>query len=187
LDCDIRRSLSKEQNVRTPDNNHSLVQRETIVQAILFFRGQKVILDEDLASLYGVETRILVRNVKRNLERFPHDFMFQLTQDEFGILKKRRQHPEERGGRRYAPYVFTEQGVAMVSSVLHSPQAIQVNIEIMRAFVQLREVLSNHKELATRLAEMEKNYDDRFRAVFQAIYALMETKSKAQPIGFIRD
>lgn len=142
--------------MRNPDNNQSLVQRETIAQAILFFRRQKVLLDEDLASLYGVETRILVRNVKRNLERFPNDFMFQLTQDEFGILTKRRQRPDGRGGRRYAPYVFTEQGVAMVSSVLHSPQAIQVNIEIMRAFVELREALSNHKELATRRAEMEK-------------------------------
>jgi len=173
--------------MRTPDNNQSLVTHETIAQAILFFRGQKVILDEDLASLYGVETRILVRNVKRNLERFPHDFMFQLIQDEFGLLTQQRQYPDGRGGRRYAPYVFTEQGVAMVSSVLHSPQAIQVNIEIMRAFVQLREVLSTHKELAARLVELEKNYDDRFRAVFQAIQALMETKSKAQPIGFIKD
>jgi hypothetical protein len=173
--------------MRTPDNNQSLVTHETIAQAILFFRGQKVILDEDLASLYGVETRILVRNVKRNLERFPHDFMFQLTQDEFGLLTQRRQYPDGRGGRRYAPYVFTEQGVAMVSSVLHSPQAIQVNIEIMRAFVQLREVLSTHKELAARHVELEKKYDGRFRAVSQAIQALMETKSKTQPIGFIKD
>jgi hypothetical protein len=93
--------------MRTPDNNQSLVTHETIAQAILFFRGQKVILDEDLASLYGVETRILVRNVKRNLERFPHDFMFQLTHDEFGLLTQRRQYPDGRGGRRYVRCFFS--------------------------------------------------------------------------------
>lgn len=168
-------------------DNQNLIPHQTITQSILLLRGQKVIIDEDLAGLYGVETRILVRNVKRNIERFPDDFMFQLNQEEFAILKNRRPPRDGRGGRRYAPYAFTEQGIAMVSSVLHSPQAIQVNIEIMRAFVHLREVLSTNKELAKRLFELERSYDERFRAVFEAIHALMETKSTRRPIGFARD
>jgi hypothetical protein len=171
----------------TRDDNRILIPHQTITQAILLLRGQKVIIDEDLSGLYGVETRILVRNVKRNIERFPDDFMFQLNEEEFILLKDRRPPREGRGGRRYAPYAFTEQGVAMASSVLHSPQAIQVNIEIMRAFVRLREMLSTNKDLAKQLVELEKRYDERFRAVFEAIHAMMGTQSNTRPIGFARD
>jgi hypothetical protein len=164
----------------------SLIPIARIEELILLIRGHKVMLDADLAELYGVETRILVRNVKRNIERFPKDFMFQLSEEEaerlrsqFGISKKGR------GGRRYLPYVFTEQGVAMLSSVLRSPRAILVNIEIMRAFVRLRRILASHKELARRLNELEKKYDKQFQVVFEAIRKLMapEPEPKRQ-IGF---
>ena len=173
--------------MRESDDDKKLIHHETISQAILLLRGQKIIIDEDLSRLYGVETRILVRNVKRNIDRFPSDFMFQLNQEEFANLKAHRLKRAGPGGRRYAPYAFTEQGIAMVSSVLHSPQAIQVNIEIMRAFVRLREVLSGNRDLAKRLGKLEKKYDERFRGVFEAINSLIEAKSKERPIGFVKD
>jgi len=125
-------------------------------------------LDAVLAELYGVETRSLVQAVQRNRERFPADFMFQLTAEEHEGLRSQVVISKGRGGRRYPPYAFTEQGVAMLSSVLRSPRAVQVNIEIMRAFVRLREMLASHRDLARRLDELEQRYDAQFRAVFDA-------------------
>lgn len=156
-------------------------------QNILLIRGHRVMLDADLAKLYGVTTKRLNEQVQRNNKRFPSDFMFQLTLEEaerlrsqFATLKTGRgQH------RKYRAYAFTEQGVAMLSSVLHSERAIQVNIAIMRAFVQLREMISSNKGLARRLNELEKKYDSQFRIVFEAIRELMaEPESKIKRIGF---
>ena len=158
------------------NENTGIATVEQIEQAILLLRGQKVMLDRDLAALYGVETKNLNKAVRRNLDRFPADFMFQLTVDEadalrfqFGTLK-RGQH------FKYLPCAFTEQGVAMLSSVLNSQRAIQVNVAIMRAFVRLREVLSLHKDLAHKLAELERkieNHDESIRTLFEAIRQLM--------------
>jgi len=157
---------------------------ERITESILLIRGQKVIIDSVLAELYGVETKVLLQAVKRNIERFPDDFMFQLEKQEVAIL--RSQFVTSRwGGRRYPPCVFTEQGVAMLSSVLRSPQAIQVNIEIMRAFVGLRRLLADHADLAKKLATLERKYDDKFKVVFEAIRELMRPPEKSKrPIGF---
>jgi len=161
---------------------------EYIAQAIRVIRNQKVLLDADLAALYGVETKVLLQAVKRNHERFPDDFMFQLTTVEFNDLRSQLV-TSSWGGRRYRPYAFTEQGVAMLSSVLRSPQAIAVNIEIMRAFVRLRELLASHKALAKRLEELEAKTDTRFKQVFEAIRQLMlpPDPPKKRQIGFVRD
>lgn len=158
---------------------------ERIERSILWVRGQKVMLDRDLASLYGVKTRVLVQAVKRNIERFPEDFMFQLTSDEFEILRSQSVISRQWGGRRYPPYVFTEQGVAMLSSVLRSKRAVRVNIEIMRTFVRLRRMLASHEELARQLDALEKKYDAQFRVVFEAIRQLMKPpEPKRRRIGF---
>lgn len=158
---------------------------ERIERAILLIRGQKVMLDADLAALYEVETRVLVQAVRRNQERFPEDFMFQLTQQEFHDLRSHAVISRTWGGRRYPPYAFTEQGVAMLSSVLRSTRAIQVNVEIMRAFVRLRQMLASHAELAQRLDELEKKYDAQFKVVFDAIRQLMTPPTRQQrQIGF---
>ncbi len=166
----------------------ALVPSPRIERCILEIRGQRVMLDADLATLYGVPTKALVQAVKRNIERFPADFMLQLTTAEFSNL--RSQSVTSRwGGRRYAPYAFTEQGVAMLSSVLRSPQAIRVNIEIMRAFVRLRQLLASHADLSRKLDALEKKYDRQFKVVFDAIRQLMEPpaeRSKAR-IGFKGD
>jgi hypothetical protein len=160
---------------------------ETIAQRILVVRGLKVMLDSDLASLYEIETFNLNKAVKRNQPRFPADFMFQLTAEEYtalrfqlGILTAGRgQH------RKYRPYVFSELGVAMLSSVLNSERAVCVNIAIMRTFVRLREILSTHKDLARKLAVLESKYDKQFKIVFDAIRRLMaEPEPKHRPIGF---
>ena len=158
-----------------------------IEQAILLLRGYKVMLDFDLAELYGVETKALKRAVRRNLPRFPADFMFMLTVKEFGIL--RSQFGTSRwGGLRYRPYAFTEQGVAMLSSVLRSERAVRVNIEVMRAFVRLRALLSSHEDLGRKLAALERKYDAQFKVVFDAIRQLMVPPlSTRRPIGFVRD
>ena len=164
---------------------------ERIVQSILVIRGLKVLLDSDLAMLYGVETRVLVQAVKRNLERFPEDFMFQLDSEELALLRSQSviSNPG-RGGRRYAPYAFTEQGVAMLSSVLNSPRAIAVNIEIMRAFVRLREILASNKDLTAKLNELEhklETHDQAIAGILSAIRELMRPPEprKKQPIGFV--
>lgn len=155
---------------------------------ILFIRGQKVILDSELAILYGVETRTLLQAVKRNMARFPADFMFQLNQQEFDVLRSQSVISKQ-GGRRYPPYAFTEQGVAMLSGVLNSDRAINVNIEIMRAFVRLRQMLASNKKLAQKIDELEQKYDDKFKKVFEAIKQLMSpsTNEKKRPIGFVWD
>jgi len=157
---------------------------ERIEKAILIIRGEKVILDRDLAELYQVETKQLKRAVRRNMERFPVDFMFELTKKEFENL---RSHfgTSSWGGTRYMPLAFTEQGVAMLSSVLNSKRAIEVNIAIMRAFVKLREMLAAHKDLKRKLAALEKKYDDQFKIVFEAIAELMTPPEKSKrKIGF---
>jgi hypothetical protein len=151
----------------------NLIPAERIENAIHQVRGLRVMLDESLAELYDVETGALVRAVKRNPERFPEDFMFQLTEEEFQTLRCQTGISIGRGGRRYRPYAFTEQGVAMLSSVLRSSRAIEVNIEIMRAFVRLRHLLASNAELARKLDELEKKTDERFKRVFDAIRQLM--------------
>jgi phage regulator Rha-like protein len=169
-------------------SKQSIVPVGRIEKAILLVRKQKVMLDADLAALYGVETRVLVQAVKRNLERFPEDFMFQLSREEFAVLRSQSVTSSDWGGRRYPPYSFTEQGVAMLSSVLRSQRAIQVNIEIMRAFIRLRKMLASHAELARKLDALEKKYDAQFKEVFEAIRQLMappETKKRA--IGFRKE
>ncbi len=158
---------------------------ERIEKCILFLRGQKVILDKDLAALYGVSTKNLNKAVSRNLDRFPGDFMFQLDLQDV-INLKFQFGTSSWGGTRKLPRAFTEQGVAMLSSVLNSKRAVQVNIEIMRAFVKLREMLASHKDLALKLAEIEKKYDSQSKVVFDAIRELMtpiEPPSKPR-IGF---
>ena len=177
-----------------------------VLRAILSIRGYRVLLDSDLAALYGVETRVLVQAVKRNLTRFPADFMFRLTLDE--ARRSRSQsvildveplensqvsvveaEASSRGTNvKHLPYGFTEQGVAMLASVLRSPRAVRVNIEIVRAFVHLRRLLQTNAELAAKLAAIEKRYDNQFRAVFDAIRELMAPETKAsRPIGFRND
>lgn len=154
-----------------------------IERRIYFIRRERVMLDSDLAELYGVPTRRLNEQVSRNLERFPSDFMFQLSKTESESLRSQNATSKEgRGGRRYLPRVFTEQGVAMLSSVLKSTRAVQVNIEIMRAFVRLREILGAHADLARKLDELEAKYDKQFRMVFQAIRELM-TPPPEEPKG----
>jgi hypothetical protein len=159
---------------------------ETIAQRILIVRGLKVMLDSDLANLYQVQTKNLNKAVQRNTGRFPDDFMFRLTDHEFQSLRfQTGTSSSGRGGRRFLPFVFTEQGVAMLSSVLNSERAVCVNIEIMRTFVRLREILSTHKDLARKLAVLESKYDKQFKIVFDAIRRLMaEPEPKHRPIGF---
>jgi hypothetical protein len=158
---------------------------QPIERRILLVRGQKVMLSTDLAELYEVEPRALVQAVKRNIQRFPQDFMFQLTRQEHANLKSQIVTSSWGGARRATPYAFTEQGVAMLSSVLRSERAAQVNIAIMRAFVKLREMLASHRDLAGRLDEMERKYDAQFKVVFDAIRELMKAPEKPRRgIGF---
>ena len=176
---------------------------QPVIQSrILALREQRVMLDADLAQLYGVETRVLVQAVKRNLARFPEDFMFQLSAEEWEVLRSQSviSNAEGRGGRRTAPYAFTEQGVAMLSTVLSSPRAIAVNIEIMRTFVRVRALAATHGDLAKRLAELEdktealamnhdtfsRNTRNQLREVFDALRELMTPPDPPKrPIGFI--
>jgi hypothetical protein len=157
-----------------------------VERRILLLRGERVMLDADLAGLYDVETRSLIQAVKRNAARFPPDFMFQLTAEEAAILRSQSGiSSAAHGGRRLAPYALTEHGVAMRSSVLRSPRAVHVNIEIVRAFVRLRSILATHGDLARKLAALEKKYDAQFRTVFDAIRELMAPPAKPRrPIGF---
>jgi hypothetical protein len=184
----------------------SLIPAERIERRILLVRGQKVLLDFQLAELYGVQTKILNQAVKRNIERFPEDFMFQLSDEESSrvmgskivtldpgnevksladkqILRSQivtSKGDSGSGGRRYIPYAFTEQGVAMLSSVLHSSRAVQLNIAIMRTFVTLRRMLASNDELSCKLAALEQRYDTQFKAVFDAIRALMRETEPPQ-------
>jgi hypothetical protein len=164
----------------------SIVSVEAIERKIFLIRGQKVMLDSDLAELYGVEVKQLKRQVRRNIDRFPADFMFQLSKDEYNSLRchsgalKRGEHS------KYMPYVFTEHGIAMLSSVLNSERAVEVNIQIIRVFVKLREMIASHKDLARRLNDLEIKYDAQFKVVFDAIRALVaEPKPKEKKIGFL--
>jgi hypothetical protein len=169
--------------------NRPLIPSERIEQSILLIRDQKVMLSPSLAALYGVEPRVLIQAVRRNIERFPSDFMFQLSAEETEILKSQNVISSSfgwGGSRRATPYAFSEQGVAMLSTVLRSPRAIAVNIEIMRAFVRLRRLLASHADLARKLDSLEKKYDSQFKVVFDAIRQLMqppENKTKRE-IGF---
>jgi hypothetical protein len=160
----------------------SLVPLERIERSILLIRGHKVMLDADLAALYGVETKALNQAVRRNLSRFPGDFMFQLTQQELTNLRSQivTSNPGAKMALRRPPYAFTDQGVAMLSSVLRSKRAAAVNIEVMRAFVRLRQLLASHADLAKRLDELESKYDRQFASVFEAIRRLM-TPPPIQP------
>lgn len=159
----------------------NLLPLETIEKRILIMRGYKVMLDRHLAELYMVEAKALNRAVKRNLDRFPEDFMFQLTGAERENLKCQFGTSSWGGDRRALPYAFTEQGVAMLSSVLRSKKAIYVNIQIMRAFANLRALLSTHKDLAHKLEELEKKYDAQFKSVFDAIRMLMTPPTDTGP------
>ena len=158
---------------------------ERIESRIFMLRGHKVMLSPDLADLYEVEPKALVQAVKRNIERFPADFMFQLNLQEFENLKSQIVTSSWGGLRRATPYAFTEQGVAMLSSVLRSKRAVLVNVEIMRAFVRLRQMLAAHADLARKLAALEKRYDAQFKVVFDAIRELMTPPTGTKrPIGF---
>jgi ORF6N domain len=166
-----------------------LIPLETIERRIYVIRDHKVMMDRDLAELYCVETRVLVQAVKRNIERFPEDFMFQLDLEELKIWRSQIviSNPAAKMGLRRNPYVFTEHGILMLSSVLHSEQAVQVNIAIMRAFVRMREAMISHKEMARRIDDMERKYDTQFKAVFDALRKLMEPSAspKKRSIGYI--
>jgi len=180
------------QYVQTSDGNHfsevnipMTIPMERVENRILTIRGHRVMLDADLAELYGVPTKRLNEAVRRNAARFPEDFMFQLTVDEAESLRSQFATSNGRGGRRYIPYGFTELGVAMLSSVLNSERAVQVNIAIMRAFVRLRELAASHKDVLRRLEEMEGRYDRQFKLVFDAIRGLMEPpKIPRRRIGY---
>jgi phage regulator Rha-like protein len=162
-----------------------LIPIERIQRMIFLIRGQKVMLSMHLAELYGVQPKVLMQAVKRNMERFPEDFMFQLNREEWDILKSQFVTSSWGGMRRAAPYAFTEQGVAMLSSVLNSKRAILVNIAIMRTFVQLRKILGTHADLARKLEQLEKKYDSQFKVVFDAIRELMQhPEPSRKKIGF---
>jgi ORF6N domain len=163
-----------------PRSSTALIPTERIERAILLLRGEKVMLDEDLAALYGVPVKVLVQAVKRNVERFPKDFAYHLNWQEFRNLKSQivTSSLAGHGGRRKSPWVFIENGVAMLSSVLRSKRAIAVNIEIMRTFTRLRQLLASHAELSRRLEDLERKYDAQFKSVFDAIRALMKPDSK---------
>jgi ORF6N domain len=164
----------------------TLVKARRIEHAIVIVRGLRVLLDADLAALYGVSTRALVQAVKRNRERFPKDFMLELTDDDIEVLRSQSViSRSDHGGRRYAPYAFTEQGVAMLSSVLRSERAIRANIEIIRAFVRLRRMLRPTAALVKKVNEMEEKYDTQFGIVFDAIRELMRPPAvRRRRIGF---
>ncbi len=178
------------------NTSKDLIPIEKIINKIFLIRSKKIMFDKDLSKLYDVETKALKQQVKRNLERFPKDFMFELTKKEFNNWKKiitgsntslRSQFvTSKKGGSRYLPYVFTEQGVAMLSSVLKSKKAIQVNIQIIRTFTNLREMLLTHKELRKKIENIESKYDQKFKTIFQVIKKLIQEKydSPIKDMGF---
>ncbi len=165
-----------------------LIPVERIEKSILLIRGHKVMLDKDLATLYDVKPIALRQQVRRNIDRFPDDFMFQLTQEEVDVLVSQNVIPSKRSLGGYLPYVFKQEGIAMLSSVLRSERAVQVNVQIMRAFVRMRQLLASHKGLMEKILAMEKKYDEKFMLVFKAIYQLMEEEEKPKrQIGFKTD
>jgi len=167
---------------------HNLVPAEGIASRIYFVRGKKVILDSDLAGLYGVPTKRLNEQVRRNIERFPGDFMFRLTKEEHDHLRSQFATSSDKaghGGRRTLPFVFTEHGAIMAATVLNSKQAVEVSIFVVRAFVKLRQMLAAHKDLEKKIEEMESKYDEQFRVVFEAIRQLLvEDEKPKRKIGF---
>jgi len=167
---------------------NEIITSEEILSRIYVIRGKRVMLDRDLAELYRVETKRLKESVKRNIERFPEDFMFQLTKQDLEILRSQIATLKRQGRgqhSKYPPYAFSEHGILMLSSVLRSDRAIQVNINIMRAFTQVRDMITNHKDLVQRIDEMEQKYDDNFRIVFDAIRQLVNPpEGKKSKIGF---
>ena len=187
--CDFKRPANMGCKTMSEKNQTSLtvtIPIERVERVILIIRGQKVLLDADLAALYGVTTTRLNQAVKRNMDRFPDDFMLRLTPDERNSLTSQFVMSNGRGGRRNLPYAFTQEGVAMLSSVLNSPRAIAVNIQIMRAFVRLREMLASHADLARKLEKLEKKYDGQFHVIFDAIRQLVAEPAPRPkpPIGF---
>jgi len=171
-----------------PKKTEAIIPTEAIVNKIIVLRGERVIFDRNLAEMYCVETRVLKQAVRRNIDRFPNDFMFELNKEEQDSLRsqfvtlKRGQHS------KYPPFAFTEQGVAMLSSVLNSDRAIRVNIAIMRTFTHLRKMLVTHKDLKRKIEAMEKKYDEQFRIVFEAITQLIEEDEKPKKkIGYIKE
>jgi hypothetical protein len=165
-----------------------ILKEENLINRIYFIRGEKVMLDFDLALLYGVETRALKQAVKRNIERFPSDFMFELTEKEIETMVSQFVIPSKSKLGGAMPMAFSEQGVAMLSSVLNSEKAIEVNIAIMRTFVQVRKLMSIHKDLAEKIERLEKKYDGKFNIVFELIKNLIKEKEKPKrPIGFTLD
>ena len=155
-----------------------ILKEENIVNHIYFIRGEKLMIDVDLASLYGVETRVLKQAVKRNIKRFPEDFMFQLTDKEINWVVSQNVIPSKSyfGGAK--PFVFTEQGIAMLSGILNSDRAIQVNIAIMRTFVQIRRLMQSHKDLADKIEKLEQKYDEQFKLIFNAIKQLIQKEAE---------
>ena len=169
--------------------NSSIIPVERIQQAIYLIRDEKVMLDKDLAVLYGVETKVLNQAVRRNIDRFPGDFMFRLTDEEGERLRSQIVTSNDgRGGRRYPPYAFTEQGIAMLSSVLRSRRAIQVNIAIMRTFVQFRRILADNKLLRDKIERLENKYDEQFQQVFSILeHMIKEEDRPKRQIGFLSE
>jgi hypothetical protein len=165
----------------------SLVAMEFVEKKILLIRGQKVILDVDLAELYGVTTKVFNQAVKRNIDRFPKDFMFQLTADEALTIRSQFVTASRRN-IRYLPYAFTEHGIIMAASMLNSQRAIDASVYVVRAFIKLREMIASHKDLTKKLNELEKKYDGQFQIVFEAIRQLIEVEEKPKKkIGFIKE
>ena len=167
----------------------SAIPVETITSKIYLIRGHKVMLDRDLAELYGVQTKVLKQAVRRNINRFPFDFMFELTKEELEDWRSQFvTSKSDKMGLRYTPMAFTEQGVAMLSSVLNSDRAIQVNIQIMRTFTRLRDMLTTHKDLKRKIEAMEEKYDENFQIVFEAIKQLFDDEAKPiRKIGYIKE
>ena len=171
-------------SLNLPEYMKEIASIEQISGRIYFIRGHRVMLDRDLAELYGVETKRLKEQVRRNIERFPDDFMFELTKNEFEILRSQFA-TSSWGGLRYAPMAFTEHGVLMISSVLKNDKAVQVNILIMRVFIKFRAMLSAHKDLDRKIEEMERKYNNRFQIVFETLDQLINVKDKPKKkIGF---
>lgn len=164
-----------------------LVPQEVIEAKIFWIRGKKIMLDRDLAQLYGVKAIALRQQVKRNKKRFPDDFMFQLSEEEANLLVSQNVIPSQKSFGGYLPYAFTEQGIAMLSSVLNSERAIEVNIAIMRAFVKMRRLLETHKGLLRKIEEMEKKYDYQFKIVFEVIKNFIKEEKPRRKIGFHAD
>ena len=171
-----------------PEKTTAIISVDAIVSKIISLRGERVMLDRDLAEMYGVETKQLKRAVRRNIDRFPNDFMFQLSNEKYRSLRRQFGTLKRGAHSKYPPFAFTEQGVAMLSSVLNSDHAIGVNIAIMRTFTRLRKMLATHKDLKRKIESMEEKYDEQFAIVFEAIQQLLnEDETPKKKIGYIKE